>query len=258
MPIAAGIHYFLHEAGSTMKPPLVLLHDAGGEYLSWPSEIRRLPETRVYTVDLPGHGKTGGLGRQYIADYAKSMIEFMNAAGLSRAVFGGHGMGGAIALSLAIHEPGRVAGTILISTGPRLPIPEVIRENGANPSTLQRAINHWQQVCFDEKTPILFQEKYCRRLSLIRQTLLWGDWLACDRFDVSQSIEKIRTPTLVICGTGDRLTPMHFSKMLSSRIPEAALQTVEAAGHMLILEQPAHVAKLMSVFLKTVPYTPGM
>ncbi len=117
MPIAAGIHYFLHEGGRQKRTPLVLIHGAGGDHLSWPPEIRRLTDERVFTLDLPGHGKSKGPGRQSVADYAESVVGFMNAADLSRAVFIGHALGGAIALTLAIDHPQRVAGIGLISIG---------------------------------------------------------------------------------------------------------------------------------------------
>ncbi len=157
-----------------MSPPLVLIHDAGGDHLSWPSEIRRLPGTRVYTIDLPGHGKTEGLGRQYIEEYAVCLVEFLNAAGLSTAVFGGHGMGGAIALTLALNHPRRVAGTVLISTGPRLPIPASILENGANPSTLPRAINAIQEISFCGNASAALRDSFCKHLTHTRQnSLIW-------------------------------------------------------------------------------------
>jgi pimeloyl-ACP methyl ester carboxylesterase len=40
--------------------PLVLLHGAGGSYLQWPPDLRRLPTREVYALDLPGHGKSEG------------------------------------------------------------------------------------------------------------------------------------------------------------------------------------------------------
>ena len=105
MPIAAGVHYFLHEGGSVLRPTLVLIHDAGGDHLSWPAEMRRLPAYRVIALDLPGHGKTAGPGRQSVQDYARDVADFIDFIGLSRAVFVGHAMGGAIALTLAIRSP---------------------------------------------------------------------------------------------------------------------------------------------------------
>ena len=258
MPTAAGLHYFLHEGGSVLRPALVLIHGAGGDHLSWPAEVRRLPEYRVITPDLPGHGKTAGPGRQSVQDYARDVAEFINVAGLSRAVFVGHAMGGAIALALALDYPDRVAGIGLISTGPTLPIPSSVIENAANVSTLPLAIKSLQELSLGSQTPENLKGIVLKRLTETRQTLLLNDLLACDRFNLADRLNTIRTPVLVVCGTDDKLTPLRFSEILSSEIPGAALQTVEGAGHMLVLEQPDRLAKLIRVFLATIPYRPGM
>ncbi|MEJ5225477.1 MAG: alpha/beta fold hydrolase, partial [Anaerolineales bacterium] len=76
MPIAAGLHYFSHNETLTSRPPVILIHGAGGNYLSWPAEIRRLPGQRIFALDLPGHGKSEGIGRQLADDYAQSLREF--------------------------------------------------------------------------------------------------------------------------------------------------------------------------------------
>ncbi len=258
MPTAAGLHYFLHEGGSVLRPPLVLIHGAGGDHLSWPPEVRRLPDYRVITLDLPGHGKTEGPGRQSVEDYARDVAEFVDVSGFSRAVFVGHAMGGAIALALALDYPDRVAGIGLISTGPCLPIPSSVIENAANQSTLPLAIKSLQEMSLGSQTPATLKEITFKRLLETRQTLLLGDLLACDRFNMAGRLSAIRTPVLVVCGTEDKLTPIRFSETLSRQIPGAALQTVEGAGHMLILEQPGRLAKLIRVFLATIPYSPGM
>ncbi len=257
MPTAAGVHYFLHTGGSKLKVPLVLIHGAGGDHLSWPAEARRLPETNVYTLDLPGHGKSSGAGCQTVEDYARSVITFMDAASLFKAVFGGHGMGGAICLELALAFPERVAGLMLISTGARLPLPNGLLENGSNPSTLQSAIHTLEEAAFAEKSPQGLREAYSHQLLKLRQTLLLGDWRACDYYNVESRLEEIHRPALVLWGKEDRLTPRLFSENLASRIPGAALQVVEDAGHMLVLEQPKRLAKLMEIFLKTILYWPG-
>ena len=241
-----------------MRPALVLIHGAGGDHLFWPPEIRRLPDYRVITLDLPGHGKTEGPGFQSIEDYARSVAKFVDASGFSRAVFVGHAMGGAIALALARDYPDRVAGIGLISTGACLPIPSSVIENAANQSTFLLAIKSLQEMSSDSQTSAKLNETNFKRLTETRQPLLLGDLLACDRFNMVGCLGAIRSPALVICGTEDKLTPMRFSEFLSSQIPGAALQTVEGAGHMLILEQPGRLAKLLSVFLTTIPYSPGM
>ena len=255
MPIAAGLHYFLHEGGRPSRPPLVLIHGAGGHYLSWPPEIRRLAEARVFSLDLPGHGKSEGPGCQSVSDYAGSVVDFMDAAGLSRAALIGHELGGAIALSLALDHPGRVAGIGLISTGPYLPIPSPVLENVANPATFIWAVELLQELMHipDELKVLTF-----RHLTSIRPSLLQGDLRACDRFDVAARLDAIRTPVLVLCGTDDQLTPRRYSESLAEQIPGAALQTIESAGHLVMLEQPHRVAGVLSVFLASIPYEPGM
>jgi len=257
MPIAAGIYYFLHEGGRLTRPPLVLIHGAGGDHLSWPPEIRRLANTRAFTLDLPGHGKSEGPGRQSVTDYADSVIDFMYAAGLSRAVFIGHALGGAIALTLAIDHPECVAGIGLISTGPRLPIASSVLENAANPTTYILAVQSLQELMRIPLASKNLKDQTFRHLSSIRPTLFHGDLRACDQFDETSRLDAIRTPALVLCGTGDQFTPRRFSESLAEQIPGAALQTIEGAGHLVMLEQPHRVAGLLSVFLAAIPYLPG-
>jgi pimeloyl-ACP methyl ester carboxylesterase len=257
MPTAAGIHYFLHEGGGQKKPPLVLIHGAGGDHLSWPPEIRRLSGARVFTLDLPGHGKSKGPGRQSVSDYAESVIGFMNAADLSRAVFIGHALGGAVSLTLAIDHPQRVAGIGLIATGASLPVSTTILENAANPATFILAIQSLQELMNIPLTAKFVKDQAYKQFSSARPTLFHGDLLASDQFDVTACLSIIRSPVLVICGTGDQLAPLRFSENLAEKIPGAALQTIDGSGHLVMLEQPRRVAGLLSVFYKVIPYLPG-
>jgi pimeloyl-ACP methyl ester carboxylesterase len=257
MPTAGGYHYFLH-GGNISRPPLVLIHGVGGNYLSWPPEIRHLPGYRVITLDLPGHGKSGGPGRQSVQDYARDVAEFIDAAGFSRAVFVGHAMGGAIALTLSLDYANLVSGIVLISTGPSLPIPSSVIENVASQSTCPLAVKTLLELSLGSQTPANLKEIIFKGLTETRRTLLLGDLLACSQFKLADRLEDVRTPVLAICGTDDKLTPLRFSETLSWQIPGAALQTIEGSGHMVLLEQPRRLAKLISVFLTTIPYLPGM
>lgn len=238
-------------------PPLVLIHGVGGDHLSWPPEIRRLAGVRVFTLDLPGHGKSKGPGLQSVDDYAESVIGFMNAADLSRAVFVGHALGGAIALRLAIDHPQWVAGIGLIATGARLPVAAEILENAANSATISLAVQSLQELMITPLTEKLVRDQAYKQLSSIRPSLVHGDLYACDHFDVTSCLDIIHSPVLVICGTSDQLTPRRFSDNLAQKIPGAALQTIDGAGHLVMLEQPHRVAGLLSVFLKVIPYVPG-
>jgi pimeloyl-ACP methyl ester carboxylesterase len=80
-----------------------------------------------------------------------------------------------------------------------------------------------------------------------------GDYLACDVFDRRPDVAQIQLPTLIVCGTADRMTPPRFSQWLKDQLPQAELVWVGGAGHMVMLEQPAPVAAEVSNLLARLP-----
>lgn len=258
MPLAAGLYFHLMQDGIVETPPVVLIHGAGEVHLFWPPQIRRIPGYRVFALDLPGHGKSGqGGGMQSIDSYADQVLTWMQAVQLHRAVFVGHGMGGAIALSLAIRHPERVLGLGLISTGLRVPVPPDLLADSASPTTFYKAVKNIVSRSFGT-CPVEQQvELLASRLSEVRPSVLYGDLLACDRFDCTGYLANIRLPTLVICGTEDRVTPLRYSQLMAQVIPGAILEEISQAGHMVMLEQPDRVAKPLVDFLKLIPYHAG-
>ena len=250
MPTANNIYYFLSKRESSAYPPLVLIHGAGGNHLSWPAELRRLPGRDIHALDLPGHGKSSGHGEQSLPDYADRVVEWMDAVSMPRAVFAGHSMGGGIALDLAIRSPHRTAGIALISSGARLPIQPELIEYASNPSTFPSAIEILRERAFSGTVNPRLAELTMRRLGEIRPSVLHNDYLACADFDVTDKLEEITRPALVICGTEDRLSPLRRSQFLASKIPKAELRVIPEAGHMVILEKPGEVAEMLREFLK--------
>ena len=69
-----------------------------------------------------------------------------------------------------------------------------------------------------------------------RPEVLYGDFLACDRFDLMKEVEKIDRPTLILCGEDDELTPIKYSQYLLLRIKGSSLETFRDAGHMVMME----------------------
>ena len=108
MPTTNSLYYYAYQEENSDHPPLLLIHGAGGSHLYFPPELRRLNGFRVYAVDLPGHGKSKGTGKQNIDDYIQVIQNFMDEIGLSAAIIIGHSMGSAIALQLALTAPDRI------------------------------------------------------------------------------------------------------------------------------------------------------
>ena len=257
MPINAKIYYRQSKETRGESLPVVLIHGAGGTHLHWPSQIRRMTGYRIYAVDLPGHGKSEGRGHQTIDAYCQNLIEWLESIQIFRAVFIGHSMGGAIALTLALKYTEHVIGLGLVGTGARLRVDPIILENTANQTTFPIAVKAIMDRAFSPKCDPRIIELAGQRMSVTRPTVLHGDFLACDRFDVMEKIQKIRLPSLVICGQDDQLTPVRYSQYLAYQIPRAELKIIPDAGHMVMLEQPQAVADTISDFLAQLSYSPG-
>jgi pimeloyl-ACP methyl ester carboxylesterase len=94
-------------------------------------------------------------------------------------------------------------------------------------------------------------------METVRQSVLYGDLLACDRFDVMDHLGEVQQRTVVICGADDMMTPVRYAQYLASSIPNAQLNIIPNAGHMVMLEQPRLVADSLLSFLNDVSYHPG-
>ena len=171
MPTTTKVYYFAHEVEAEQavtRPPVILLHGAGGTHLSWPPQVRRLADEKVYALDLPGHGKSEGTGRQSIDEYADDVIAFMQELKISAAVFVGISMGSAIALTLALKHPKQVLGLGLLGSGSKLRVSPVILESAGNPNTFESAVDMVNENCFSSGVPQNLTELSKRNMMEIR------------------------------------------------------------------------------------------
>jgi pimeloyl-ACP methyl ester carboxylesterase len=250
MPSVADIYYHVYEGSrEAQRSVVVLIHGAGGTHLYWPPELRRFPGYCMVALDLPGHGKSTGCGLQSIVEYAQAVKEWLLALGLHSAIFAGHSMGSAIALTLALEAPEHVAGLILVGAGARLRVTPQLLENAASATTYQNAVNVAMEWSFSSGVSPRLKELAAQRMSETRSSVIYGDFLACNSFDVTASIGEIHQPTLVVCGSEDRMTPVRYSQFLAERIPGASLKVIPEAGHMVMLEKPQLVAEAWLEFL---------
>jgi len=239
--------YAFHQGDVGGRCELVLVHGAGGSHLDWLALLRRLGGVNVYALDLPGHGRSKGVGRGSITAYRDFLLAFLDVLNLEEAVVVGHSMGGAIVLDLALHYPDRLTGLILVGTGARLRVLPAILTGIL--SDFEATVDLVCEYAFGPDAPEQLKRLGRQRLSKTPPEVLHGDYAACDAFDVMERLREIRCPTLVIGGTADRLTPPKYSVYLRDHIPGAELVLVDGAGHMVMLEKPEVVARAISEFI---------
>lgn len=228
-------------------PPVIFVHGAGGTHQHWLYQVRDLPRASTYALDLPGHGRSQGPGCDRIAAYGDWLVAFLDEIGLERAVLTGHSMGGGISLDVALRYPDRVAGLGLVATGARMGVaPALLESLRQDPEAAVRLIAGW---AYGPEAPEEMVRQGRRQLQQAQPQVLYGDFVACDAFDVRDRLGEISAPAFVLCGTQDRMTPAKYAPALRDGIPDCTLHLVEGAGHMVLVEQPQAVTKALSSLL---------
>ncbi len=233
-----GISYWTAEKkGFVSGGTILFIHGAGGGQRSWVFQKGFFEgEFNPTIIELPGHGETGGRGEEEIGKYAEHVYGFLKTLDLGRLFLVGHSMGGAIVQTLALTHPEILKGIVLVGTGARLRVlPAVLEGIKKN---FEKTVREIVRFAFSRKASPDLVESGVEYLLECPPEVLYGDFLACDRFDFMKEAEKIDLPALVICGAEDEMTPVKYSEFLHHQIKRSRLEIVPGAGHMVMMEAP--------------------
>jgi pimeloyl-ACP methyl ester carboxylesterase len=246
--------------------PVVLIHGHSADLRLWEPQVPVLLGAgyRVVRYDVRGHGRssapaTGYDWEHYLADL-RALLDHLR---VERAHLAGISMGGAIALQLALEEPGRVASLTLLDSA--LPgfayspqfeedierLREAVRADGPR-AALER---HWLTHPIFESV-----RRHPERFAALRRMVL--DYPAADYLDEAEyapperpAIERLRevqAPALVVVGGRDLPDFRIIAHVLAENLPRARKLVVPDAGHLPSLERPEEVNATLLSFLAAV------
>ena len=229
---------------------LVFVHGSGGSRLLWNYQRQFFEKFfNVVMVDLPGHGEARSEGEESVGAYARHLLHLIRALPMDVVCLFGHSLGGAVAQEFSLLYPQHAEALILVGTGARLRVlPEILEGLQGRFEDTVRLINEY---AFSKKAPADLIQKGIEAMLKTRRDVLYGDFTACNRFDIMDRVGDIEAPTLVVCGSDDLLTPPKYAHFLAEKITGARLEIIDGAAHMVMIEKPHEFNSRVMEFLQT-------
>jgi pimeloyl-ACP methyl ester carboxylesterase len=243
---------YLTDGDAPAGPTLLLIHGSGVSARYWVNQVRGLGSTlRVVAIDLPGHGESDPIEETSVELYGEVVARVLDALRPGPVIAAGHSLGGAVAIVLALRRPKAVRGLVLLSSCAKLPWDDGRGERflAYLPGPLRKLLffSMAKKVLFAPGAPAGAVSLGMQELRACRPETILKDVHAAKTMDVTEQAARLDVPTLILCGSRDRLTPPALAERLHELIPASRLKIIDGTGHMLLLEAPEDVnAEILS------------
>lgn len=253
------VHYRMEGSGE----PVLLLHQAPMSSAEFSDIIPFLSKDfRVIAPDLPGHGQSDDLPREFeLEDYAESIMRFMDSLGVSKANIGGNHTGSAISMYIAVNYPERVkklilSGESLIGIAEINSFIEALKTRPMSRDIPLDESGHFLVETWERYRPLApnsppevrfkpFIIGLAARLRRYDAHLPVFRWMAKE-----DRLPKIKSPTLIFSGDKDLFYSEKLMQSAPSRIPGCKIAVINDGGAMVCFEKPREVASVFLRFLK--------
>ncbi len=277
-----GTRLAWYEAGRRDGPTLLFLSGLGGGFGIWRPLVERFaPRFRIVGWDYRGLYASGGPARRdafRMDHHVEDLVALLEHADVEAPVLVGWSMG--VQLGLELHRQHAAVPRALVglhgTSGRPLETAFDSRWSArAAPAVL--ALLRRVERGLAEVGPRLVDAPgvargftiLCRRLGLMEAGIdvdafreVAREWTQLDfaayaetfaglfEHDASDLLPGIHTPTLIVAGGRDALTPARLAQRMVERMPRAELVLVPDATHFGLLERPALIADHVARFLR--------
>jgi 3-oxoadipate enol-lactonase len=230
----ASLHYQFDGAGSA---PVILFSNSLGTNLHmWDAQRSTLSKTyRVLRYDSRGHGQSEATPGPYTIEMlGKDAIGLLDALNIRRVLCCGLSLGGVIAQWLGVHARDRLNAIVISNSAAKIGNDdfwnkriERLREGGIAP-VAEAQLLRW----FTEKYVAANPDVIERMKQMFVATPVDGYIATCEAIrdsDLRGAINHIQTPTLVLAGAHDVVTPPADGKFMAVGIPGAQYAEMNAS-----------------------------
>lgn len=249
--------------GDQNNKSIIFIHGFPYDHSMWENQINILKE-KYFCVAYD----VRGLGESYVGDgqytmeaYVNDLFSIINELKLKKPILCGLSMGGYIVLRAVERSMEIFKGLILCDTKSEADddtakMKRAAAINQINTEGLIKFVDVFVTNCFAEETPKEQEKMFLTTLFKAHKhdpIGIKGALIAImSRTDTTSFLHKINIPTLVLCGSFDKLTPPPVMRAMSEKIPRSEFAIIPRSGHMTPLENPECVNDLIEGFLKRI------
>ena len=234
------INYELEGEGKT----IVFVHGLSDSLVYWKvlsENLKKDYQTLIY--DLRGHGESTDDDRNTTIDvYQEDLYQLLNALNIEDAVFIGLSLGGNVILDLAVNHPEKVKGLIVMSS-----FPEHDEKLKKIFNDFDNAIDQGFVEFFDTILPYTLTDDLLEEHKELLENVKHEAAKTANiegikkginagyGFNLTDKLNEINVPTLVIAGEEDNLTTLDIQRKISDNIKDAELIVLEKTKHNILI-----------------------
>ena len=242
--------------GPTDAPDLVLVHGAGFDHNVFRFQTRYFAGRghRVFAPDLPGHGVSDGPASSTIPEMADWLDGALEELDVRDPVVLGHSMGSFIALAHTARHPEKVSRLVLVATTDRMRVhPELLSSAQAGDQHAIDLMVGWMHSgnhrFGGHRSAGSWSAGLSRRIIERNLDVLGTDLAACNAYDPAEAAAEIRTKTMILVGSDDRMTTANGGFRLCGLIEGCRTAVVPGGGHAALYEQSRVVNSAIREFI---------
>lgn len=240
--------YTYFEAGE--GTPIIVLHGLMGGLSNFDGVANFFPKNgfKVVIPELPLY--TQSLLKTNVKAFSKFVKDFITHKGFEKVILLGNSLGGHIALYHAKMYPELMKGLVITGSSG-------LYESGMGESYPKRGDYEYikkksEDVFYDPKvaTKEIVDEVFATvndRIKLLKTLTIAKSAI---RHNMAKDLPKMETPTCIIWGRNDKVTPPNVAEEFNELLPNSELFWIEKCGHAAMMEHPDKFNELLFGWLQ--------